>query len=189
MNRKSLLKVLITLVCVLFIFVGCSSAHSLDGKWISLYDDSIYYNFDNKGNYSTNDNRFTDEESRTGTSKIINKKVELYINGNEKYTINLGYIYKNYICTAWTGVLPKTKKDETIISLSLGEQFVYNYTFNNDGTYNYCLIDDGVVAEEYNDKGTYTVNKNVVICTNNDGNEFIFFDTPNGILSAQYKRE
>ncbi len=188
MNTK---KIRIMLLCtLLFILTGCSSDNkSLNGKYVSTFGDGTYYNFDKNGNYSSNQQYDESVQGTTGKYTIDDDGL-ITIQISENHTSTIGYFYKNYICSLWTGVLPKNNNDETIITCQIGVEensLQLSYTFNNDGTFAYNVNTNDEVVETK--LGTYSVEDERVVCVEEDNIITTFINTENGVYSIDYSKE
>ena len=186
--RKENTKVITLILClILSSLTSCSfDNNKIEGKYISSFDNSIYYTFSEESEFKTNDSWDFQVNNSEGSYKIENDKLVLYANNNEKYQMNLGIVYKDYICSVWEGVLPVLNKNAEV-SWTPIEDLTIRLTFNEDGNYERTVTSNNqTISTEH---GTYSVDDNKVICTNEDNVVTTFFDTDDGVLCAEYIKE
>lgn len=168
---------------------GCSSHEkTLDGKYISTFDNSLYYNFTQNDKYSTNINNEIWEihdYSYSGTYEIVENKITLLTDSSNNSKIELGYIYDKYIGSWWNGILPNTYEDTTITN-TLGD-LLLTYDFKEDKSYEYTVTSNNEIVNTEN--GTYTVNDNEVICTKEDGVVTTFISEEDKVFCIEYVKE
>ena len=159
---------------------------TIDGKYINTLDESIYYEFSNDNSYSTNNTWDIPIDSSSGSYTITDNELILYANNNEDYSMNLGFVYKDYICSSWDGVLPMTDKS-TSASMALVGNLILSIDFREDNTYEYTVTSDGEVVHTEN--GTYLINNNEVVCINADKKTTTFILVDDNIYCIEYVRE
>lgn len=179
-----------TFILLLLIALGLSACSSqttvLSGKYISAFNNELYYTFDGE-NYSTN-NLWEDidiADSGSGTYIVKDNKIITYINKDEKHQRELGFIYDNYIVSLWEGVLSKTYKD-TIITNTLGD-LILTYNFKEDKTYEYTVTSNNEIVHTEN--GTYTINIKEVVCTSEEGVVTTFIGVEDKVFCIEYVKE
>ena len=157
----------------------------IEGKYISTFDDSIYYIFSKDNTYTTNYTWDTTVDCSQGSYTITDDKITLFGNKDEKYELNIGYIYDNYIGSWWNGILSKSYENTTLTS-RLGDLNL-EYNFNEDKTYEYTVTSNGEVVHTEN--GTYSINNDEVICTNFENKVTTFINADNNIYCIEYIKE
>lgn len=166
---------------------ACSSQTTvLNGKYISTFNNEIYYTFNEK-NYSTN-NLWKDIDiidNGNGTYIIENGKITTYVNGDYHYTFEVGYVYDKYIGSWWNGTLHKTYENTTITN-TLGD-LLLTFNFKEDKSYEYTVTSNNEIVHTEN--GTYTINDNEVICTSKDGVITTFISTDDKVFCIEYVKE
>ncbi len=175
---------------LLLIVLGLSDCSSqttdLSGKYISTFNNEIYYIF-NGENYSTNnlwkDINITDNGK--GTYIIKDGKIITYINEDENYQYELGYMYDNYIVSLWEGILPKTYEN-TVITYSLGDLLLSIY-FKDNKSYEYKITSNNEII--YTENGAYTINENEIICTSEEGVITTFISADDKVFCIEYVKE
>ena len=179
-----------TFIMLLLIVLGLSACSSqtkvLNGKYYSAFNNELYYTFDGE-NYSTN-NLWEDidiADSGSGTYTVKDNKIITYINKNEKYQRELGFIYDNYIVSLWEGVLSITYKDTTITNI-LGDM-ILTYNFKEDKTYEYTVTSNNKIVHTEN--GTYTINGKKVVCTSEEGIVTTFIGADDKVFCIEYVKE
>lgn len=179
-----------TFIMLLLIVLGLSACSSqttvLSGKYISTFNHEIYYTF-NGENYSTN-NLWKDIDvidSGNGTYIIKDEKITTYINGDDNYLLEIGYVYDKYIGSWWKGILSKTYENATITN-TLGD-LLLAYNFKEDKSYEYTVTSNNEIAHTEN--GTYTINGNKVVCTSEDGVVTTFISAEDKIFCIEYVKE
>lgn len=180
------------ILCLILIgIVGCSSkSNTLNGTYISLYDESSYLSFNSDGSFTNSlwtdgdgniSNYFTYSIDKNGL--IVATDTTEYENYDELLTYDIGYLYDKYICYKYDGNI--SYDNESTISYQIPNfDIQLFFIFNTDGTYNHHVISDDKTVDT--EEGTYSVNKEVITCTSNDNKETIFFNTNNGVLCAEY---
>lgn len=183
------------ILCLILIgIVSCSSkSNTINGTYISLYDESSYLSFNSDGSltsslWTDNDNKplehFTYSIDENGF--IISTDTTEYENHDELLTYDIGYLYDKYICYKYDGNI--SYDNESTISYQIPNFDVrLFFTFKPDGTYSHHATSDGKTVDA--EEGTYSVNNDVITCTSNDNKITTFFNTDNGILCAEYVSE
>lgn len=172
---------------LLLSLTSCSTNKTtIDGKYINTLDNSIYYDFSNNNSYSTNNAWDIPIDSSSGSYAITDNELVLYANDNEDYSMNLGFVYKDYICSYWDGVLPMINKN-TSVSMTLVENLILFVEFKEDNTYKYTVTSDGEVVHTEN--GTYSINNNEVVCINTENKITTFINVDNNIYCIEYVKE
>ena len=172
---------------LLLSLTSCSTNKTIiDGKYINVLDKSIYYDFSNDNSYSTNNAWDIPIDSLSGSYTIIDNELILYANGSKEYSMNLGFVYKDYICSSWDGVLPMTDKN-TSVSMTLVDSLILSIEFKEDNTYVYTATSNKEVVHTEN--GTYSVNSNEVVCTNEDKEVTTFVEVGDNIYCIEYVKE
>ena len=175
---------------------GCSSNHkSLDGKYVSIYNETSYLIFNKDGSFTNS--LWNDINNGTSTTtnnfiytvddyNVINA-VDTTIYEGEKSLkeYEVGILYNNYICIIWNGLLPKTYEDTTITN-TLGD-LLLTYNFKEDKSYEYTVTSNNEIVNTEN--GTYTVNDNEVICTREDGIVTTFISEEDKVFCIEYVKE
>ena len=89
-------------ILVLNISACASQTKNLNGKYISTFDSNIYYEFDGN-NYSTSVKREDMLVTDSGNGTFVNEdgKITLYMNGDEKIKLKMGFLYDEYIGSIW----------------------------------------------------------------------------------------
>lgn len=184
--KKVLKTIILCMSFFCFILSACSSKDSINGKYVSVYNDEIYYDFDDNNNFTTNDVWFDSLEICNGKYEIDNGFITLYGNNDGKSTFYLGYYYNNYICSKWDGIMPKDY-DNSTITCEIDENMTLIYYFYNDKTYKYSALEkDEIVHEEI---GNYTIEDNKVICVNSKGENVTFINEGDNIFCIDYIKE
>ena len=171
---------------LLLSFVSCSTNKStINGKYISVLDESIYYDFSNNS-YSTNDVWDIPINSSSGSYTITDHELFLYANDNKDYSMNLGFIYKDYICSSWDGTLPIADKN-TSVTMAIIDNLILSVKFEENNRYEYTVTSDGEVVHTEN--GTYSINNDEVICTNEDNVNTTFINIDDKTYCIEYVKE
>lgn len=178
----------IMLLLIVLELSACSSqATVLNGKYISTFNNEIYYTF-NGENYSTN-NLWKDIDiidNGNGTYIIENGKIITHINGDNNYPFEVGYVYNNYIGSWWDGILSKTYEN-TIITSEILDYWLFTYNFEEDKSYEYTVTSNNEIVHTEN--GTYTINDNEVVCTSEDGVVATFISVDGKVFCIEYVKE
>ena len=172
---------------LLLSLTSCSTNKTtIDGKYINILDESIYYEFSNDNSYLTNNVWNIPIDSTSGSYTITDNELILYANNNEDYSMNLGFVYKDYICSSWKGVLPMIDKN-TSVSMTLVDSLMLSIEFKEDNTYVYTVISNGEI--KHTENGIYSINSNEVICTNEDKQITTFVEVDDNIYCIEYVKE
>ena len=107
-------------------------------------------------------------------------------NDNKDYSMNLGFIYKDYICYSWDGTLPMTDKN-TSVTMAISDNLILSVKFEEDNTYVYTVTSNGEIVHTEN--GTYSINDNEVICTNEDNVNTTFINIYDKTYCIEYVKE
>lgn len=177
------------IISVLFLFIlgltACSpNQDKIEGKYISNFDNSIYYIFYKDNTYETNFEWGITVDSSKGLYSITDGNITLY-NENENYNLSIGYAYNNYIGSWWNGALSKTY-DNVTLNNELGD-LTLSYNLKEDKTYEYTVTSNGEVVHTEN--GTYSINGSELICTNNEGQVTTFINIDGTAYCIEYVKE
>lgn len=195
--KKNNTKIIISVFC--FILLGLtactSNSKGIEGKYVSIYDESTYLIFNKDGSlisslWNTIENgesipqdcfRYSIDENNIITAIDTTE----YEGQNELNKYEIGIMYKDYICIKWNGTLSNEYED-TSLTNTLGD---LNLTYNlkEDNTYEYTVTSDGEVVHTEN--GTYSINNNEVICTNEDKKVTTFVEIDDNIYCIEYAKE
>lgn len=175
---------------------ACSSQEKkITGKYIDVYDDTHYLSFGKDGSFVDN---FLTTTSKGNTS-ISDDYIYQIDNGGLITIISLfkyefqetldkyefGWLYNDNIGVCLDGLLPINNIESYISCLLNGYNFEYH--FNNDETYEYTASSNNeIIHTEY---GTYTVNDNNVVCTNEDGIITTFINAKDKVFCVRYVKE
>lgn len=182
--------VFVMLLLTMLVLTACSSSHdkTIDGRYISAFDNSLYYVFTQNDKYSTNINNEIWEipdYSFSGTYEIIENKITLFTESSNETKIELGYKYDDYIGSWWEGKLSKTYEDTTI-TYTLGN-LLLTYNFKEDKSYEYTETFNNEIVHTEN--GTYTINDNEIVCISEDGVTTTFINAENKVFNIEYVKE
>lgn len=195
--KKNNTKIIISVFC--FILLGLTACTSnpkgIEGKYVSIYDESTYLIFNKDGSlisslWTTIESgesipqdcfRYSIDENNIITAIDTTE----YEGQNELNKYEIGIMYKDYICIKWNGTLSNEYED-TSLTNTLGD---LNLTYNlkEDNTYVYTVTSDGEVVHTEN--GTYSINNNEVICTNEDKKVTTFVEIDDNIYCIEYVKE
>lgn len=170
---------------LLFSLSACTSNQkAIEGRYVSTFDGSVYYTFSKDNTYATNYEWDTIDCSQ-GSYIITDNKITLFSNKDKNYELNIGYIYDNYIGSWWNGTLSNEYED-TSLTNTLGD---LNLTYNlkKDKTYEYTVTSDGEIVHTEN--GTYSINDNEAICTNENNINTTFINVEGNIYCIEYVKE
>lgn len=189
------------IVSVLFLFIlgltACSSKQgTIEGKYLSIYNDGNYLMFEKDGSFQNNwwtttnnsttkiDDSFVYTIDENNLITVIDTTEYEGQDSLDKYEI--GIIYKDYICVKWNGRLSKDYTN-TSITNTLGEDLILTYNLKTDKTYEFIVTsNDEVVDTEY---GTYSINGNEITCTSNEGQITTFIDIDENTYCIEYVKE
>lgn len=180
-------KITLLIFALITLLTSCSNRNALQGKYNSVFNDT-FYSFSKNKTYSTNDDdsASNDIHSCVGTYNIIDGELILYIDGKDGSTIHPGVIYKEYICSLWTGSFPKTYSNITF-SNELSKQLTLIYNFYENKNYEYSIKSNGKIT--VTETGTYAIKDNKVICTNIDNRITTFICDNDTIYCVEYIKE
>lgn len=181
----------VTFIMLLLIVLGLSACSSqttvLSGKYNSTFNNEIYYTF-NGEKYSTN-NLWKDidiTDNGNGTYIIKDGKIITYINGDDNYPLEIGYVYNKYIGSWWKGTLSKTYENTTITNMIM-DYLSLTYNFKEDKTYEYTVTSNNEIVHTEN--GTYEINDNEVVCTSKEGVATTFISAEDKVFCIEYVKE
>lgn len=195
--KKNNTKIIISVFC--FILLGLTACTSnpkgIEGKYVSIYDESTYLIFNKDGSlisslWTTIENgesipqdcfRYSIDENSIITAIDTTE----YEGQNELNKYEIGIMYKDYICIKWNGTLSNEYED-TSLTNTLGD---LNLTYNlkEDNTYVYTVTSNREVVHTEN--GTYSTNGNEVICINKDKKVTTFVEVDDNIYCIEYVKE
>lgn len=183
---------------LLLTLTACSANQKvIEGKYVSIYDESTYLDFNKNGSvvsnmWTTIENgenipidyfRYSVDENNIITA-IDTTEYEAQDTLNE---YEIGIMYKEYICISWNGTLP-TKYTNTVLTKEIMDvNTVLTYSFNEDKTYEYTVISNSEVVHTEN--GTYSINNNEIICTSEDGQISTFINIKDNAYCIEYVKE
>lgn len=188
---------IIIAMCVSILsLTSCGTKNAIDAKYLSIYNDGNYLIFSKDGSFQNN--WWT--TSNNGTTKIsdcyaytIDKTGVITVVDTTEYEgqeqpdeIEIGRMYKDYICIKWSGTIPKDYTDTTLTS-TLGEDLTLTFTLREDKTYELIVTSNSEITDEEN--GTYSINDNEVICTSNTGEITTFVNIEGDPYCVEYVKE
>lgn len=184
-----------------FILLGLtactSSPKAIEGKYVSIYDESTYLDFNKDGSIVSNmwtiiengENipmdcfRYSIDENNIITAIDTTE----YVGQDTLNEYEIGIMYKEYICISWGGTLP-TKYTNTVLTKEiLDVNTVLEYSLNEDKTYEYTVTSNSEVVHTEN--GTYSINNNEIICTSENGQIATFISIENDTYCIEYVKE
>ncbi len=197
--KKNNTKIIISAFCfILLTLTACSENQKvIEGKYVSIYDESTYLDFNKNGSvvsnmWTTIENgenipidyfRYSVDENNIITA-IDTTEYEGQDTLNE---YEIGIMYKEYICISWNGTLP-TKYTNTVLTKEIMDvNTVLTYSFNEDKTYEYTVTSNSEVVHTEN--GTYSINNNEIICTSEDGQISTFINIKDNAYCIEYVKE
>ncbi len=175
---------------------GCSSNHkTLDGKYVSIYNETSYLIFNRDGSFTNS----LWNDINNGTSTTTNNFIYTVDDYNVITAVDtteyegekslkeyeVGILYNDYICIIWNGILPVNNINTTITN-TLGD-LLLTYNFKEDKSYEYTVTSNNEIVNTEN--GTYTVNDNEVICTKEDGVVTTFISEEDKVFCIEYVKE
>lgn len=195
--KRSNIKAIISILCFLILgLTACSSnKETIVGKYINVYNESNYIVFNEDGSFIDNFLTTTSKGNTTISDNYIyqidDDGLITIIDTNEYefqdslHEYELGWLYKNYIGSLWSGTLP-TKNEDTTITCVLND-FTCKYHFKDDKTYELNTVSNNETVNTEN--GTYSINGDEVICTNDEGETTTFVFSDGTIYCAEYVKE
>lgn len=196
--KKNNTKIIIFVFC--FILLGLTACTSnskvIEGKYISIYDESTYLIFNKDGSlisnlWTTIENgenipqdcfQYSIDENNIITAIDTTE----YEGQDELNKYKIGIMYKEYICISWNGTLPTKKDNNATLTNTVGD-LILTYDFNENETYKYTVTSSGEIVHTEN--GTYSINNNEVICTNEDEQISTFLNINDGVYCIEYIKE
>lgn len=188
--------IFIMLFLVILGLSGCSSNHkTLDGKYVSIYNETSYLIFNRDGSFTNS--LWNDINNGTSTttnnfiytiddySVITAVDTTEYEGEKSLKEYEVGILYNDYICIIWNGILPVNNINTTITN-TLGD-LLLTYNFKEDKSYEYTVTSNNEIVNTEN--GTYTVNDNEVICTKEDGVVTTFISEEDKVFCIEYVKE
>lgn len=175
---------------------ACSSLDKkIDGKYVSIYNESSYlifykdgslqnslWNITSNGN-TTIDNSFVYTIDKDNIITAINTTE--YVGQDSLNEYEIGILYKDYICILWDGILP-INNTNTSVESTLGDLTLI-FNFKEDKSYEYTVTSNNEIVHTEN--GTYTINDNEVICTSKDGVITTFISADDKVFCIEYVKE
>lgn len=189
--------IVILFICILLLsLTACdSNKKTIEGKYISIYDESNYLIFNKDGslisslwtNIKNGESipqdcfRYSIDENNI----IIAIDTTKYEGQDELNKYEIGIMYKEYICISWNGTLSNKYEDVSLIN-TIGD---LNLTYNlkEDKTYEYTVTSDGEIV--YTENGTYSINNDEVICTNENNVNTTFINIGDKTYCIEYVKE
>ena len=189
--------IVILFICILLLsLTACdSNKKTIEGKYISIYDKSNYLIFNKDGslisslwtNIKNGESipqdcfRYSIDENNIITAIDTTK----YEGQDELNKYEIGIMYKEYICISWNGTLSNKYENVSLIN-TIGD---LNLTYNlkEDKTYEYTVTSDGEIV--YTENGTYSINNDEVICTNEDNVNTTFINIDDKTYCIEYVKE
>lgn len=188
-----------TFIMLFLIALGLSACSSLDkkidGKYVSIYNESSYlifykdgslqnslWNITSNGN-TTIDNSFVYTIDKDNIITAINTTE--YVGQDSLNEYEIGILYKDYICILWDGILP-INNTNTSVESTLGDLTLI-FNFKEDKSYEYTVTSNNEIVHTEN--GTYTINDNEVICTSKDGVITTFISADDKVFCIEYVKE
>ncbi len=191
MKRKRIF--FIILFIILLGLSACSSQEKkLAGKYIDKYDETHYLSFNEDGSFvdnflTTTSKGNTDisdfyiyQIDKDGFITIISTLENEFQDSLDKY--ELGWLYNDSIGIWLDGTLPITETQTYISCLLNG--YIFEFHFNNDGTYEHTSISNNEIV--HTDNGIYTTNENEVVCTSEEGVTTTFISAEDKVFCVQY---
>lgn len=184
--KKNIIIIMFAFI-ILFSLTSCSTnKKTINGRYTSTIDNTIYCEFSNDGSYITNNNWDMSADSSSGSYNITDNKLVVYASGNENYSMYIGTIYNDYICSVWEGDLPE-EYDNTTITNKLADDFILSFVFNKDKSYEYTVTSNNNIV--FSESGKYSISDNNVICTSNSNTTSTFFKDNNIVYCIEYIKE
>lgn len=196
MKRNCTFILIILLLTVLGLSSCSSQKQELTGKYRDICNETHYLSFNEDGSFIDN---FLTTISEGKTSVLdcyiykINDSGLITVIDTTEYEgqdtldeYELGWLYNGSIGIWLDGMLP-INEIQTSISCSLnGYEFEFHFDSNNK-TYRHTTILEGEIMSTEN--GTYTVEDNEVVCTNEDGVIRTFINAEDKVFSIDYIKE
>ncbi len=188
-----------TFIMLLLIALGLSACSSqkqeLSGKYIDIYNETHYLNFNEDGSFIDN---FLTDTSKGNTSISDCYVYQIDDNGfitiidtteyewqDELQNYDFGWLYDGKIGKWLNGELPTNDIETSIFCLLNGYEF--EFYFKEDKSYEYtATYNNEIVHTEY---GTYTINGKEVVCTSEDGVVTTFIGAEGKVFCIEYVKE
>lgn len=195
MKTKNTIVIIFIGILLLSLTACNSNKKTIEGKYVSIYDKSNYLIFNKDGSlinslWTTIENgesmpqdcfRYSIDENNIITAIDTTK----YEGQDELDKYEIGIIYKEYICISWNGTLSNKYEDVSLTNTISDLNLTYN--FKKDRTYEYTVTSDGEIVHTEN--GTYSINNDKVICTNEDNINTTFINIDNKTYCIEYVKE
>lgn len=181
---------------LLLSLTACTSNQKIiEGKYVSIYDESTYLIFNKDGSlisnlWTTIENgenipqdcfQYSIDENNIITAIDTTE----YEGQDELNKYEIGMMYKEYICISWNGILSNKYEDASLTNTISDLNLTYN--FKKDRTYEYTVTSDGEIVHTEN--GTYSINNDKVICTNEDNINTTFINIDDKTYCIEYVKE
>ena len=195
MKTKNTTIILFIGILLLSLTACTSNQKIIEGKYVSIYDESTYLIFNKDGSlisnlWTTIENgenipqdcfQYSIDENNIITAIDTTE----YEGQDELNRYEIGIMYKEYICISWNGILSNKYEDASLTNTISDLNLTYN--FKKDRTYEYTVTSDGEIVHTEN--GTYSINKNKVICTNEDNINTTFINIDDKTYCIEYVKE
>lgn len=195
--KRNNTKFIISVFC--FILLGLTACTSnpkaIEGKYVSIYDESDYLIFNKDGSLISslwttieNDESIPQDcfqYSIDENNIITGIDTTEYEGEDELNKYEIGIIYKEYICIKWNGTLSNEYEDTELTNI-LGD-LILTYNLKEDKAYEYTVTSDGEVVHTEN--GTYTINGKEVVCTSEEGVVTTFIGAEDKVFCIEYVKE
>ena len=195
MKSKHTFIYILLLLAILGLPACSPNDRNIEGKYVSIYDDSSYLVFDKDGSFinslwnvtnndkTTIDDRYIYTIDENGIITAIDTTE--YEGQDSLYKYEIGILYKDYICIRWDGVFLKSYNDTTITNI-LGD-LVLTYYLKEDKTYEYVVTSNNEILNTEN--GTYSISDNMLVCTREDGLIATFINIHDKVFCIEYVKE
>ena len=180
--KKNNTKSIISVFCFILLgLIACTSnSKVIEGKYVSIYDESTYLSFNKDGSLISSLWTTIDENNIITAIDTTEYEGQSELN---KYEI--GIMYKEYICIGWNGTL-SSEYEDTSLTNTLGDLNLA-YNLKKDKTYEYTVTSDDEVVHTEN--GTYSINNNEVVCISENGQISTFVNIENNTYCIEYVKE
>lgn len=195
---KTKKEIIILFICILLLSLSaCSENKSrIEGKYISIYDESSYLMFDKDGSLTSS--MWTTVENGENVPQncfkySIDKNNKIIAIDTTKYAgqdyldqYEIGIMYKDFICIKWDGSLSKKYESISLIN-KISEDLILTFNLHEDKTYEFIVTSSNEVIDTEN--GIYSIDGNEVTCTSSEGQSTTFVNIDGSAYCIEYVKE
>lgn len=184
--RKFLVRIFV-LSFLILVLSACSESNNIVGRYVADWDEKIYYEMKDDGTYITNNLMDGLEDSGKGKYDVdANSYITTFINSDEKWSMGIGYLYKDTICSIFVGEIPNgTNKVELVSADAVDVENTWKIFFDDD-KYRYVFVSNN--QEFIISTGTFRIDGKNIICNPTEGQNVHLFIDSEKLYSVEYRK-